>query len=81
MDSPHKYATCVYQAIRCFRDPGIRQWQTTELSPSSRPKVTVDRVRELEGNGLGAVQDAPRADPDAQRQDARPVRRQNALRE
>jgi len=29
---------------------------------------------------LGAVQDAPRADPDAQRHDARPARRQDEMR-
>jgi hypothetical protein len=39
MDSPHKYATCVYEAIRCFRDPVIRQWQTTEPFPNLRPRV------------------------------------------
>jgi hypothetical protein len=46
-------------------------WQTTELSPSMRPRAILDRLRVLQGNGLGAVQDAPRADTDAQRHDAR----------
>ena len=40
----------------------------------------VDRMRVLQGDRVGAVQDAPRADPDAQRDDARPARRQDALR-
>jgi hypothetical protein len=40
----------------------------------------LDRVRVLQGHGLGAVQDAARADPDTQRHDAGPARRQDALR-
>jgi hypothetical protein len=32
----------------------------------------------LQGYRVGAVQDAPRADPDAKRHDARPARRQDA---
>ncbi len=33
--------------------------------------LPLDRMRVLQGNGMGAVQDAPRADTDAQRQDTR----------
>jgi hypothetical protein len=38
-------------------------------------------MRVLQGNGLGAVLDAARADTDAQRHDAGPARRQDALRQ
>jgi hypothetical protein len=37
------------------------------------------RMRVLQGHRVGAVQDAPRADPDAERHDPRPARRQDAL--
>ena len=42
--------------------------------------LSLDRMRVLQGHRVGAVQDAPRADPDAQRDDARPARRPDALR-
>jgi hypothetical protein len=48
--------------------------------PARSQGLPVDWLRVLQGDSLGAVQDAPRADPDAQRHDARPARRQDALR-
>jgi hypothetical protein len=40
----------------------------------------MDWVRMLQGHRVGAVQDAPRAAPDAQRHDARPARRKDEMR-
>ncbi len=49
--------------------------------PARGRRLPVDRVRVLQGHRVGAVQDAARADPDAQRHDAGPARRQeDALR-
>jgi hypothetical protein len=59
----------------------MRGCQTTELSPVRGRRLSLDQMRVLQGHGVGAVQDAARTDPDAQRRDARPARRQNALRE
>ena len=39
------------------------------------------RMRVLQGNGLGPIQDDPGETTDAQRYDARPDRRQDALRQ
>ena len=41
----------------------------------------MDRLRVLQGHRMGAVQDAPPENTDAQRHDARPARRQDALRQ
>jgi hypothetical protein len=51
-----------------------------EVGDVDHLKVSLDRVRVLQGYRVGAIQDAPRADPDAQRHNARPARRQDALR-
>jgi hypothetical protein len=49
----------------------------------TRPIISISshfKLARLKGHCVGAVQDAPRADPDAERDDARPARRQDALR-
>src|SRR6266702_5855516 len=48
----------------------MREWQPHHL-PARGSRLSVDRMRVLQGHGVGAVQDAPRAGPDAQRHDAR----------
>ena len=58
----------------------IRGWQTTAPFPSLRPKVILGSAASAARAPCGTVQDAPRADPDAQRDDAGPARRQDALR-
>jgi hypothetical protein len=45
----------------------MRGWQTTAPSPSRG--LSLDRMRVLQGHGVGPLQDAARADPHAQRDD------------
>jgi hypothetical protein len=48
--------------------------------PARGRRLSLDRLRVLQGHRLGSVQDAPRADPNAQRHDARPAWRQDEMR-
>ena len=52
-----------------FADPPRARFDTRmadnrTISQLEAEGYPLDRVRVLQGNGLGAVQDAPRADPD-----------------
>ena len=58
----------------------MRHGRQPNYLPARSRRLSLDRVRVLRGHRVGAVQDAARADPYAQRHDARPARRQDALR-
>ena len=55
----------------------LRSSELAQLVPLD--PISLDRVRVLQGHGVGALQDAARAITNAQRHDARPARRQDEM--
>src|SRR5258707_9745324 len=51
----------------------MRHGRQPNYLPARSRRLSLDRVRVLQGHRVGAVQDAARADPYAQRHDARPA--------